>query len=63
MRATYLVEVSTGDELTDNDLERIRERIADSVDDIAREYFARIEIVRSHVIPGLFSTTETEEKK
>lgn len=63
MKATYLVHVSTGDELTDNDLERIRERIADSVDDIARDYLANIQVNTSHVVPGLFSTTETEEKK
>lgn len=50
--STWLVEFKTGYELSDNDLARIKERIAEEIESLAEEYMANMSVQQSHFIPG-----------
>jgi hypothetical protein len=52
VKATWGVMLSTGYDLTDNDLHRVRERIEEILAPLAEEYFANLEVRQGYFIPG-----------
>jgi hypothetical protein len=52
MKTTYLVELQTGYELSDNDRVRLQERIEENLRHLADEYLAQLVVATSHFVPG-----------
>jgi hypothetical protein len=49
--ASWLVEFSTGYNMSDNDLERARELIAEAVGQVAELYLAKLQVSQSYFVP------------
>jgi hypothetical protein len=52
MISSWIVEFKTGYELRDGELERIRERIAEELQELAAEHMADMHVRQSHFTPG-----------
>lgn len=52
MKAVWTVRLSTGYDLSDNDLYRFRERLLEAVRPLAEEYCADLEVGQGYNIPG-----------
>ena len=52
MKAAWRVHFSTGTDLTDNDLARIRELIQEMVTPVAWRYCADVSVAQEYSVPG-----------